>query len=79
MKSKNIPVDIKSKSIKEAQKEIKDIILSLENKDTKLEESVDKYNRMIHLNHHIQDKFKKKLKEIHDSDLSNKNKLTSND
>ena len=79
MKSKNIPVDIKSKSIKEAQKEIKDIILSLENKDTKLEESVDKYNRMIHLNHHIQDKFKKKLKEIHDSDLSNKNKLTSKD
>ena len=79
MKSKNIPVDIKSKSIKEAQKEIKDIILSLENKDTKLEESVDKYNRMIHLNHHIQDKFKKKLKEIHDYDLSNKNKLTSKD
>jgi len=72
MKSKNIPVDIKSKSIKEAQKEIKEIIISLENKDTKLEESIDKYNRMIHLNYHIQDKFKKKLKEIYVSDLSKK-------
>ena len=72
MKSKNIPVDIKSRSIKEAQKEIKEIIISLENKDTKLEESIDKYNRMIHLNYHIQDQFKKKLKEIYVSDLSKK-------
>jgi len=31
MKSKNIPADIKSKSIKEAQNEIKEIIESLEN------------------------------------------------
>ena len=31
MKSKNIPADIRSKSIKEAQNEIKDIIAKLEN------------------------------------------------
>ena len=31
MKSKNIPADIKSKSIKEAQNEIKEIITNLEN------------------------------------------------
>ena len=37
MKSKNIPSDIKTKSIKEAQNEIKDIIANLENTDTNLE------------------------------------------
>ena len=64
MKSKNIPADIKLKSIKEAQNEIKDIILNLESNETNLEESMDKYNRMMHLNQHIQNQFKRKLKEI---------------
>ena len=64
MKSKKIPADIKSKSIKEAQNEIKDIIANLENTETNLEKSMDKYNRMMELNYHIQDQFKKKLKEI---------------
>ena len=73
MKSKNIPADIKSKSVKEAQNEIKDIITNLENVDTNLEESMDKYNRMMHLNHHIQELYRKKLKEIKSIDL-NKNK-----
>ena len=50
MKSKKIPADIKLKSIKEAQNEIKEIITNLENSDTNLEESMDKYNRMMHLN-----------------------------
>jgi|TARA_B110000014_G_scaffold212500_1_gene165006 exodeoxyribonuclease VII small subunit len=76
MKSKNIPADIKFKSIKEAQNEIKEIIDSLENKDTNLEESMDKYNRMVHLNTHIQDQFKKKLKQIqNDNFKDNKKKL----
>ena len=60
MKSKNIPADIKAKSIKEAQDEIKDIIEKLENKETNLENSVNQYNRMVQLNHYIQDLFKKK-------------------
>ena len=64
MKSKNIPDDIKSKSIKEAQNEIKDIISNLENTETDLKQSIDQYNRMIHLNHYIQEKFKEKLGEI---------------
>ena len=42
MKSKNIPVDIKSKSIKEAQNEIKEIISNLESSETNLEESMEK-------------------------------------
>ena len=64
MKSKNIPADIKSKSIKEAQNEIKEIITNLENSETNLEESMYKYNRMMQLNYHIQEQFKRKSKEI---------------
>ena len=64
MKSKKIPVDIKSKSIKEAQNEIKEIIENLESTEANLVESIDKYNRMMQLNYHIQEQFKKKLKEI---------------
>ena len=64
MKSKNIPADIKSKSIKEAQIEIKDIISNLENTETDLKKSINQYNRMIQLNHYIQEKFREKLSEI---------------
>jgi len=64
MKSKNIPADIKSKSIKEAQNEIKDIISNLENTETDLKKSINQYNRMIQLNHYIQEKFREKLSEI---------------
>ena len=74
MKSKNIPADIKSKSIKEAQNEIKRIITDLENVETNLEESMDKYNRMMQLNYHIQEQFKKKLKEIKSSGFDNNKK-----
>ncbi len=64
MKSKNIPSDIKAKSIKEAQNEIKDIIANFENTNTNFEESIDKYTRMVQLNNHIQEQFRIKLKEI---------------
>ena len=74
MKLKNIPDDIKSKSIKEAQNEIKRIIADLENVETNLEESMDKYDRMMQLNYHIQEQFRKKLKEIKDSDFDNSKK-----
>ena len=70
MKSKNIPADIKIKSIKEAQSEIRDIITNLENSDTNLEESMDKYNRMMHLNQYIQEEFKKKLKKIQETKIN---------
>ena len=79
MKSKNIPADIKSKSIKEAQNEIKQIVLNLESTETNLEESMDKYNRMMQLNYHIQDQFKKKLKEIKSSDFDNNKKSLNKD
>jgi len=64
MKLKNIPADIRAKSIKEAQNEIKDIIGELENTKTNLEDSIEQYNRMMLLNYHIQEQFKKKISEI---------------
>jgi len=79
MKSKNIPSDIKSKSIKEAQHEIKEIITNLENDETNLEKSIDKYNRMMQLNYHIQEKFKEKLKEIKGSNFDKNKKWSIKD
>ena len=78
MKSKKIPADIKLKSIKEAQNEIKEIITNLENSDTNLEESMGKYNRMMHLNEHISEQFKKKLKEIRNSNFKDKRNPSNN-
>ena len=79
MKSKNIPADIESKSIKEAQNEIKEIIEKLENTETNLEDSREHYDRMMQLNTHIQDKFRQKATEIRKSTLhKNKKKLLNN-
>ena len=49
MNSRNIPADIKSKSIEEAQKEVSEIIEILE-KEENLENSIKKYHRLIFLN-----------------------------
>ncbi len=77
MKSKNIPVDIKVKSIKEAQNEIKEIILVLEKDTINLEESIDNYNRMIQLDDHIKAKFKEKANKINKFDLSESKKISA--
>ena len=74
MKSKNIPADIRSQSVKEAQNEIKEIITKLENSETKLENSMAQYDRMLQLNYHIQEEFKKKAYEIKKSVLEKKKK-----
>ena len=79
MKSKNIPADIKLKSIKEAQNEIKAIIANLEDSNTNLEQSIDKYNRMMHLNEHIRNQFNKQLKEIRNSNFKDKKDLSMKD
>ena len=79
MKSKNIPADIKEKSIKEAQNEIKEIIEKLENSETNLEDSIEQYNRMIQLNYHIHDQFKQKSNEIKKSTFDKQQKISSKD
>ena len=70
MKSKNIPADIRTKSIEEAQNEIKEIIEKLENTQTNLEDSQKQYNRMMQLNYHIQNQFRQKANEIRQSTLA---------
>ena len=77
MKSKIIPADIREKSIKEAQTEIKEIIAKLESSETNLEESMQQYSRMIQLNNHIQNKFKQMATDIKKTTLSKKNKTKS--
>ena len=67
MKLEKIPADIRKKTIKEAQCEIKEIIEKLEGAETNLEDSINHYNRMIQLNYHIQNKFKQKSNEIRKS------------
>ena len=67
MKLEKIPADIRKKTIKEAQFEIKEIIEKLERNETNLEDSINHYNRMMQLNFHIQNKFKQKSNEIRKS------------
>ena len=64
MKNENIPAEIKSKSLKEAREEIDTILSKLENQETDLRQSINDYQRLIELNKHIDDLFKKKFKEI---------------
>ena len=64
MKRKNIPTDIKSKSLNEAKSEISDILERLENNQLDLEGSKKDYERLLILNEHIDNLFKKKLNTI---------------
>jgi len=79
MKLKNIPADISTKSIKEAQNEIKEIITKLEDTETDLENSMEQYKRMLYLNIHIQEQFKKKADEIKQYTLDKNGKISSKD
>ncbi len=65
MKTKNIPTDIKSKSINDAKSEIMDILERLEKDDANLEGSKKDYERLLLLNDHVDNIFKSKLKDIH--------------
>ena len=78
MNSKNIPTDIKNKSIEEAQKEVSEIIEILE-KEENLENSLKKYHRLMFLNKYIEQKFKDKSKNISKKNFKNiQNSLSKN-
>ena len=66
MKNENIPADIKSKSLKESRDEIDAILSKLEKQETNLDDSIEEYKRLILLNKHIDQLFKKKFREISD-------------
>ena len=67
MTSKNIPADIKSKSLKEARNEINEILIKLESKNLDLTNAEDMYKRLIDLNKHVEHLFKMKSKELSQS------------
>ena len=64
MTSKNIPADIKAKSIKETKEEINKILDKIEKDEKNLESHTDDYDKLLKLNKHMDDLFKKKLKQI---------------
>ena len=64
MKFENIPADIKSKSLKEAKNEIELILAKLEDKNLNLNDNQEEYKRLIYLNKHMENLFKKKIKDI---------------
>ena len=66
MKMKNIPTDIKSKSLNETKTEISEILERLENNQLDLEKSKKDYERLLTLNNHIDNLFKEKLNKIRD-------------
>ena len=63
MKDKNLPNDIKNKSINELTELANNIIENLE-KEKNLENSIDDYKELIKLNNLIEKKFQNSSKEI---------------
>ena len=63
MKDKNLPDDIKSKSLSELNQEISNIIEQLE-KEKNLENSLEDYQKLIKLNNIIEKKFQNSSKKI---------------
>ena len=70
MKNENILDDIKSKSLKETRDEIVTILTKLEKQETNLDESIGDYQRLILLNKHIDQLFKKRFKEISEKKIN---------
>ena len=64
MKFENIPADIKSKSLKDAKNEIELILARLEDKNLNLNDNQEDYKRLIYLNKHMENLFKKRFKDI---------------
>ena len=74
MKDKNLPYDIKNKSLNELKKLANNIIENLENKQD-LESSIKEYQDLITLNNLIEKKFKTTSKEISKTTKEKINKI----
>ncbi len=64
MKIENIPANVKSKSLKEAQEEINEILAKLESENLEADKAQVHYKRLMQLNKHVETLFKKKSMEI---------------
>lgn len=71
MTIKNISANIKSKSIKETKEEINKILEKIEKVDANLESHTSDYDKLLKLNKHMDNLFKKKLKEINSQGKKN--------
>ena len=76
--NKETPLENCQRAIHYLEKEIKEIIERLESTETNLEDSMEQYDRMLQLNHHIQDQFRQKAKKIKKSTFSHNKKDLSN-
>jgi len=74
MKDKNLPYDIKNKSLSELKELANNIIENLENKQD-LESSIEEYQKLIKLNNLIEEKFKTTSKEISKTTKEKINKI----
>ena len=77
MKDKNLPYDIKNKSLSELKELANNIIENLENKQD-LESSIEEYQKLIKLNNLIEEKFKTTSKEISKTTKEKINKILNN-
>ena len=64
MNSEKNSKDINNKSIRETKEEINKILQKLENENTNLRETTNDYDRLLKLNKHMDDLFKKRLRQI---------------
>ena len=64
MTDKNISTDIKSKSIKDTKEEINKILDKIEKDGANLESYTKDYDRLLKLNKHIDELFKKTKKKL---------------
>ena len=63
MKDKNLPLDNENQSLEDLTREANKILESLE-KEKDLQNSIDKYQKLLKLNNIIEKKFQKTTKEI---------------
>ena len=64
MNSEKNSKDINNKSIRETKEEINKILQKLENENTNLRETTSDYERLLKLNKHMDNLFKKRLRQI---------------
>ena len=77
MKDKNFPNNNNAQSLEELTSDINDIIESLE-KEKDLQNSIEKYQKLLRLNNIIENKFKKNSKNINEITKQKINDIINN-
>jgi exonuclease VII small subunit len=77
MKDKNFPNNNNAQSLEELTSDINDIIESLE-KEKDLQNSIEKYQKLLRLNNIIENKFKKNSKNINEITKQKINNIINN-